>query len=224
MRILSIETSCDETAIAIAEFSPHLFSAKKPVREAQPKKGAGFGGSKSKPSITVLSNIISSQVKLHAQYGGVVPHLAKREHQKNLVPILLKALKEAALLQMANSKSRIGKRNLQPTTYKLQTILEREPELLNQFIKKVLPLKAPGIDAIAVTHGPGLAPALWVGVNFAKALALFWNKPLIPVNHMAGHLYSSLLQIANRSLRNVKTYNPPPTTYKLLSFLLWLCS
>jgi len=54
-------------------------------------------------------------------------------------------------------------------------------------------MEVPDIDAIAVTHGPGLAPALWVGVNFAQALALAWNKPLIPVNHMEGHIVSSLL-------------------------------
>jgi N6-L-threonylcarbamoyladenine synthase len=75
MRVLAIETSCDETAIAIADFT----------------------GSKQKPSIKVLSNIISSQVKLHAKYGGVVPNLAKREHQRNLALILMAALKEARL-------------------------------------------------------------------------------------------------------------------------------
>ena len=63
-----------------------------------------------------------------------------------------------------------------------------------RFKKHIMPLKPPDIDAIAVTYGPGLAPALWVGVNFAKALAYLWEKPLIPVNHMAGHLYSAFLQ------------------------------
>ena len=57
-----------------------------------------------------------------------------------------------------------------------------------------MPLAPPKIDAIAVTCGPGLAPALWVGVNFAKALAYLWGKPLVPINHMAGHLYSAFLQ------------------------------
>lgn len=164
MRILAIETSCDETAIAIAE----------------------FGGSKIKPSIKIVSNIVSSQVKIHEKFGGVVPNLAKREHQKNLPLILFRALKESGTV-----------RDRQIPKSKLKTVekmLEREPELLKRFKKYILPLKSPEIDAIAVTYGPGLAPALWVGVNFAKALAYIWNKPLLPTNHMAGHLYSAILQ------------------------------
>ena len=47
---------------------------------------------------------------------------------------------------------------------------------------------------IAVTVGPGLEPALWVGVNFAKALATVWNKPIVAVNHMEGHIVAVLLQ------------------------------
>ena len=163
MRILAVETSCDETAIAVAEFS----------------------GTKRGPKIRVLSNIISSQANVHAKYGGIVPNLAKREHRRNLVPVLIQALKEAKLL---NSKRKIRGYK------KPQAILEREPELLLQFNKKILPLDPPDLDVIAVTHGPGLAPALWVGVNFAKALSLLWKKPLIPVNHMAGHLYSAVIQ------------------------------
>ena len=171
MRILAIETSCDETAIAIAEFF----------------------GSKKKPKVSVLSNIVSSQVKLHAKYGGVVPNLAKREHQKNLPVILSKALKEGKFLnpkiQMPNIK--------QISNIKIKTIdkiLEREPELLQRFKKHIFSLSVPDIDAIAVTIGPGLAPALWVGVNFARALSYLWKRPIIPVNHMAGHVYSALLQ------------------------------
>ena len=164
MKILAIETSCDETAIAIADFT----------------------GSKQKPTVKVLSDIISSQIKLHAKYGGVVPNLAKREHQKNLVPILLKSLKEAGLTGRLKPQSK--------TPYEINKILEREQELLQKFNRYILPLNIPPIDAIAVTYGPGLAPALWVGVNFAKALAYLWGKPLIPTNHMAGHLYSAILQ------------------------------
>ena len=170
MRILGIETSCDETAIAIAEFP----------------------GSGSKPRIKILSNIVSSQVELHAKYGGVVPNLAKREHQRNLVPILLRALRESRIM---NHESRGRIKTLNSKFLILNSILEREPELLKRFKKSVLPLKPPKIDAIAVTFGPGLAPALWVGVNFAKALAYLWGKPLIPVNHMAGHLYSALINV-----------------------------
>lgn len=162
MKILAIETSCDETAIAIAEFS----------------------GSKKKPALSVLSNIVSSQMALHAKFGGVVPNLARREHQKNLPHILKMALQEAGMLARQPKKRSLRE---------IEKILGREPELLKRFKKEVVTLKAPDIDAIAVTHGPGLAPALWVGVNFANALAKLWHKPIFPINHMEGHLYSALL-------------------------------
>src|SRR3989338_3444199 len=77
-RILGIDTSCDATAISIVAFS----------------------GSTPKPPVKILSNIISSQVKLHAKFGGVVPNLAKREHQKNLVPVLKTALKKAEFFKL----------------------------------------------------------------------------------------------------------------------------
>lgn len=179
MIILAIETSCDETAIAITKVT----------------------GQKKRPAIYVLSNIVSSQVKLHAKYGGVVPNLAKREHQKNLVPILLQALGESGLL---NSKIKMRNEKLQ---FKIQNLLTREPELLNRVKKDIIPLKSPKIDAVAVTNGPGLAPALWVGVNFAKAIAHLWNKPIIPVNHMEGHLYSSLIQATKNHGQKPMTYN-----------------
>ena len=174
MKILAIETSCDETSIAIAEFS----------------------GPKHMPHVWVFSHIVLSQIKLHAEYGGVVPNLAKREHQKNLVPILLQALHESGILNFES-----GKKNKRIPNSKFQIqdfILEREPDLKKQFEEKILSLPIPDIDAIAVTYGPGLAPALWVGINFAKALAVLWDKPLIPVNHMAGHLYSTLLNAEQR--------------------------
>jgi N6-L-threonylcarbamoyladenine synthase len=167
MKILSIETSCDETAISIINAS------------------GGF----TKPKFKILSEIVLSQAKLHAEYGGVFPNLAKREHSKNLMPILLKTLKQAGYLHKYKKDNTIPK----PIYNKLQKILEREPELLNQFSKEIPKIKIPEFDAIAVTHGPGLEPALWVGINFAKALSLIWNKPLIPVNHMNGHIFSVLL-------------------------------
>ena len=171
MKILAIETSCDETAIAIAEFT----------------------GPKTSPRISVLSNNVSSQIAIHKKFGGVVPNLARREHEKNLTFILKRALKEARFL---NSKSQITnhKQISNPKIRNIEKILEREPELLKQFKKHILPLPKPGIDAVAVTYGPGLAPALWVGVNFARALAVLWDKPVIPINHMEGHFFSSFLQ------------------------------
>jgi len=188
MRILAIETSCDETAIAIADFSPHPLSAGKFSRKARPTKGEG--------QIKILSHMVSSQIKLHAKFGGVVPNLAKREHQRNLVPVLLAALRKSRIqnLESGDKKTRANTHILNSRFQMLDSILEREPELLKQFKKRVVPLAPPKIDAIAITYGPGLAPALWMGVNFAKALACLWEKPLMPVNHMAGHLYSAFLQ------------------------------
>ncbi len=177
MKILAIETSCDETAIAIVEAK---------------------GGVKI-PSFHILSNIVASQVKLHAKFGGVVPNLAKREHQRNLVPVLLQALEVAGLTNNTLPASQ-AKRGEHITS--LHSILERESELFTHSEKHILNLKPPAIDAIAVTVGPGLAPALWVGVNFAKALAFLWRKPIIPVNHMEGHIASVLLREERRNLKH----------------------
>ncbi len=135
MIILGIETSCDDTGVAVLDVKR-----------------------RKNPNFKILSNIVSSQVKLHAKYGGVYPALAKREHQKNLPIVLKKALKEAG---------------------------------------------NPKINLIAVTVGPGLEPCLWVGVNFAKELVKKLKKPLIPVDHMEGHIAAnfiggnSKLQITN---------------------------
>ncbi|MBI3630857.1 MAG: tRNA (adenosine(37)-N6)-threonylcarbamoyltransferase complex transferase subunit TsaD [Candidatus Sungbacteria bacterium] len=170
-RILAIETSCDETAIAIAEFS----------------------GPATHPAVRVRSHIVLSQVQLHAPFGGVVPNLARREHEKNLVPILMQALREAKIMNQEISKNKHPE-SLASCFLTLDTILAREPELNGQLKKNIAHLPAPDIDAIAVTYGPGLAPALWTGINFAKALAALWKKPVIPTNHMAGHLYSALLE------------------------------
>ena len=167
MKLLSIETSCDETSVAIVEAK----------------------GGLTNPSFEILSNVVLSQVKIHAHWGGVVPMMAKREHQKNLISILEKSLRKSGLLI---SKSQFLISN-QITKSKLQKILEREPELLEQFLKLIPTIEIPKIDAIAVTVGPGLEPALWVGVNFAKALATFWNKPVVAVNHMEGHIVASRL-------------------------------
>ena len=165
MIILAIETSCDDSAVSIVRAT------------------GGFGRSK----FEVLAHNVSSQTKIHEKWGGVVPTLAKREHGKNLMPLLVKTLKEASIFAIA-------KKNLPAfEPKKIEKILERESELLAQFLKTIPHLKKPKIDAIAVTEGPGLEPALWVGINFARALSLVWNKPLIPVNHLEGHLYTGMI-------------------------------
>ncbi len=166
MKILAIETSCDDTAISIVEVK----------------------GSLKKPVFKVLAHNISSQTKIHEQWGGVVPSLAKREHGKNLVPLLIKSLEDGAL--KSNFKgARSWTSKLQN---KITKMLEREPELREQFLETIPSLKIPKIDAIAVTKGPGLEPALWVGINFAKALAQVWDKSLYPINHLEGHILASL--------------------------------
>lgn len=114
----------------------------------------------------VLSNVISSQVELHRKYGGVVPSIAKRAHQERIEPVITEALKRAL--------PKI------PQSPQFPHILYTIYYILNT-----------GIDAIAVTQGPGLAPALEIGITKAKELVKRHNVPLIAVNHMEGHLLSS---------------------------------
>lgn len=125
MKILGIETSCDETAAAIVE-----------------DKGGKF---------SIRSNLIASQAAIHAGTGGVVPERASREHVKNILPIIDGAFRRSRLT---------------PST----------------------------IDAIAVTGGPGLITSLLVGIEAAKTLSYVWQKPLIVMNHLAGHLYANFLE------------------------------
>ena len=133
MNILAIETSCDETAMALVEAT---------------------GGIRA-PRFRILKNIVSSQIKIHAPYGGVVPNLAKREHLKNLPKVFA---------------------TLYPKPYTLNP------------------------DLIAVTVGPGLEPALWTGIEFAKRVTSDMGHvtrkriPLVGVNHLEGHLYSFLFE------------------------------
>jgi len=155
MKILAIETSCDDTCISVVENNK------------------------------ILSNLVSSQEKIHAQYGGVFPSLAKREHQTNIVPLLIKGLKQ--------SKSLIKGKGDEKKIKKVEKILERNPELFNNLKPLLENYKIKGIDRIAVTIGPGLEPCLWVGVNLAKALCFYFNIPAIKVNHIEGHIVSSLI-------------------------------
>ncbi len=164
MKILAIETSCDETAIAILECS----------------------GDEKNAQFRVLGNTLLSQIDIHKEYGGVFPALAKREHAKNLVPILESTLEEAELLHEDTQALS------EETRAEIATILSREPGLAGAFFDFITECEPPSIDAIAVTTGPGLEPALWVGVNFARALSLVWNKPVVAVNHMEGHIMAAL--------------------------------
>ncbi|QQS59924.1 tRNA (adenosine(37)-N6)-threonylcarbamoyltransferase complex transferase subunit TsaD [Candidatus Peregrinibacteria bacterium] len=121
VRILGIETSCDETSIAVVDNGTE-----------------------------VLSNVINSSVPLHQATGGVVPEVAARDAAKKIIPVLKQALAEAKI-------------------------------------------EMTSVDAIAVTAGPGLAGSLLVGIQVAKTLAFLHKKPLIPVNHITGHICSGRL-------------------------------
>jgi tRNA N6-adenosine threonylcarbamoyltransferase len=128
MRMLGIETSCDETSAAVVEET----------------------GSADRPWV-IRSNVIASQVPIHREWGGVVPELASRQHIRDICGVAARALDEARLTWG-------------------------------------------GLDAIAVTQGPGLVGSLLVGVAFAKAAAAAADVPLVPVHHLAGHIESLVLQ------------------------------
>ena len=127
MRILAIETSCDETAAAV-------------IIEGR----------------QIASNVVATQIELHRRFGGVFPEVASRQHVLSIQPVIEQALQEAHVAHI------------------------RE------------------LDAIAVTHGPGLAGSLLVGVNTAKGLAFASGLPLLPINHLEGHIYSNWLVAPGR--------------------------
>ncbi len=165
MRILSIETSCDETAVSIVEVDGEFPTA----------------------TYTLVGNALFSQVDLHKEYGGVFPQLAKREHAKTLVPMLEKALREAELLEPGTTDI--------DDEGALREILSREDNLGDDLITFLQKYSLPEIHLITVTTGPGLEPALWVGVSFAKALAIVTKAPVVPTNHMEGHILASLYDV-----------------------------
>jgi N6-L-threonylcarbamoyladenine synthase len=120
--ILAVETSCDETAVAVVE-----------------------GGRR------IVANVVASQVALHAASGGIVPEVAARAHLRWMVPVLDEARRRADLDDMSR------------------------------------------LEAVAVTDGPGLAGSLLVGIQMAKTLAWLHGLPLVPVNHLEGHIYAAWL-------------------------------
>ncbi len=159
MKILAIETSCDETAIAVLEI-----------------KKTRSGGQK----FSILSNKIASQIKIHAPFGGVVPNLAKREHQKNLPVLLRRVLKETGM-------------HTPPSPPLLRGgLVENFPSFTRRGKGEVNKIIKP--DVVAITNGPGLEPALWMGITFAKELVAKWRVPLIAINHLEGHIYASWLE------------------------------
>lgn len=189
MIILGIETSCDETALALIETrtSNGIFECR------------------------VISSLIHSQAELHSKYGGVFPTLAKREHGKNLIPLLHKLLIESAndLITIENNnKKNIDKNKYYEILKSFEDSMTLQNPDLWETIKDADFLKEiPNIDKIAVTEGPGLEPALWVGINFAQIIGALWSIPIIPINHMEGHIIGSLLN-SNVNINDWQTLKP----------------
>jgi N6-L-threonylcarbamoyladenine synthase len=159
MKVLGIETSCDETAVSLITIDEEAHTA------------------------AILGNTVHSQIDLHVPYGGVFPMLAKREHGRNLVAVLAKTLPSQPAVSPLSPEQKAA----------VEKLLAREPELLEAFLSYILTIARPNIDLISVTSGPGLEPALWVGILFARALSHVWNIPLVPSNHMEGHILTALI-------------------------------
>jgi len=170
MIILGIETSCDETALALIE-----------TRESKGTDGIHL-------EYRIIQSLVHSQAELHSAYGGVFPTLAKREHSKNLVPLLDKILKD---LPISHKKHPSFTNTLEIIK---KEYAEQNGDLIESLVHANFLENLPVIDKIAVTEGPGLEPALWVGITFARILGELWNIPVIPVNHMEGHVVGSLLK------------------------------
>jgi N6-L-threonylcarbamoyladenine synthase len=148
LKLLAVETSCDETAAAVLEV----------VLPARP--GPGDAPAEELPGAVVLSDVVASQIRAHARYGGVVPELASRKHLTAILPVLRRAL--------AGAGCTLG-----------------------------------GIDALAVTAGPGLVGSLLIGIQAAKAVAHSRGVPLVGVHHLHAHLLSSHVRRPGRP-------EPPP--------------
>ncbi len=167
MKILGIETSCDETGLAAL----NLPDSSDPLEEAE-----------------ILSNLVASQTSIHRPWGGVVPNLARREHQKNLIPLLEQSLRASGVLT-ARRRWRLS----QKEKTILNQNLTREKQLSRKLKRFLRRWSRPEIDLIAVTVGPGLEPALWTGANLALALSQIWQIPLVPVDHVEAHIFANWL-------------------------------
>ena len=176
MLILGIETSCDDTCSGILKIK---------------KSG----------NIEILANITYSQNEIHKEFGGVFPNVAIREHKKKIAQTILEALSKANLLE--KRKKVKFPRKLRS---KIEDILKnRNNNILLSTFQEISKYKKPKIDYLSVTIGPGLDPCLWVGVNFVKALSIYWNIPIIPVNHIEGHIFANFVSSnEKRKMKNEK--------------------
>ena len=174
IKILAIETSCDETAAAIVDCN---------IKSMQ---------------ITPLSSVVFSQIDLHKKYGGVFPELASREHIQKIMPVVKEAL---FFGQAPNSKKQVTNK-FQITNSKLQTASHPHLSASRSALIR-------DIDVIAVTTGPGLIGSLIVGVEFARGLAMALDKPVIPINHLEGHIYANFVGVSTGlSLRGTPKQSP----------------
>ncbi|MCL5795204.1 MAG: tRNA (adenosine(37)-N6)-threonylcarbamoyltransferase complex transferase subunit TsaD [Patescibacteria group bacterium] len=195
IKILAIESSCDDTCAAIIDVIANiegLFLNEVPVDRA--KRGNRLARAVEREGIirdirpTIVSNIISSQVKLHARYGGVYPELASREHLKNILPVIEQALNRSMLYGVSD----------------MAKSLHSKP--LHHKPLHHTPLNLTPIDYLAVTTGPGLIGSLLPGANTAKTLSYIFNKPIYPINHLEGHIYANFIGTNPES----QTLNPKP--------------
>ncbi|HRN96004.1 MAG TPA: tRNA (adenosine(37)-N6)-threonylcarbamoyltransferase complex transferase subunit TsaD [Candidatus Levybacteria bacterium] len=141
MRILSIETSCDETSAAVVEKN----NTSLPI---------------------VISSSLASSSDLHALTGGIIPEKAARAQLEYILPIICTALLASQNEKFSDTQSAY---------------------------QKAMHILSTSIDAIAITHGPGLIGSLLIGIETAKTLSVIYNKPLIPVNHLLAHLYANFI-------------------------------
>jgi N6-L-threonylcarbamoyladenine synthase len=151
LTVLAIETSCDETAMAVLKSS---------------ETASVF-------EFEILSNVIASQVDIHKKWGGVYPELASRAHLEAIIPVLTQTIEMLEL----DTKSK--------TLKSRKTKLENQND--NSKLKKIMQ----SIDVIAVTEKPGLIGSLLMGIETAEILGAIFEKPVIRINHLEGHIYSA---------------------------------
>jgi len=196
IKILAIETSCDETAAAVIVGSRKL-ETRSSGEDGNPHL-LPLGKGENQP--VILSNVISSQADLHAKTGGVVPEVASRAHVEAIVPVVVEALLSAKQKEKPKPRPQSKKKNQNqdPKAKSFDSnffdpLLVLETGTLGfSSSREAIRYLREEITHIAVTAGPGLIGALLIGFNAAKTLAYALNKPIIPINHVEGHIYSAL--------------------------------